>query len=139
MIRATCPECGHKHDFSDKHYGKSAKCRLCGTRLKIRPDYVNPTPPPAPVSPQHAAAPQQVVSVNSTTVIAAAQRDNTIAAVVNIFFSPFGFLVQGRLLTFMVYLAAWFLSLLLCLVGVGIIIIPILWIAGIVDALRYRG
>ena len=129
MIRATCHPCGHTHEFSNKHYGKQAKCRSCAARIRVVPD---PMPQPAP------AATAQPVTVNSTTVIASSGSENAVAAIVNVFFPPFGFLIQGRLLSFLAYTLLWLVTLLLCMVAIGFPIAILLWALGIVDALKYK-
>jgi len=133
MITVKCPECNHSHSFNDQHFGKSAQCRKCQARLKIIPNQPVAQAAPAPQYVATQAVPQHVVIKQSSDTSSA------LAAIINLLFPPFGFLIQGRAGTFVLYLIAWFFSILLIFVGIGLITTPGLWLVGIIDAAQHKG
>jgi len=66
------------------------------------------------------------------------RQSQALPAILNVFFPPFGQLVQGRLLAFLVWLVMLVISVMLMFVFVGFIIAPIAYILCIVDAAKYR-
>lgn len=67
------------------------------------------------------------------------KQSQALPALVNVFFPGIGQLIQGRVVAWLVWWLALGVSLVLTLVLVGLITTPILWIACIVDAAKYKG
>ena len=55
------------------------------------------------------------------------------------FFPGLGQLIQGRILAWLLWWVALFVSALLTLAVIGFITTPILWILCVIDAAKYKG
>ena len=92
--------------------------------------------------PQHPQQPQPVYIIQQET------RSNTLPAVVNLVFPPFGQLVQGRVLAFFCWLAIIFMAIVfVAVVGLltagigfllGFLVGPVIYILCILDAVWYK-
>ncbi|WP_437231045.1 hypothetical protein SH661x_002289 [Planctomicrobium sp. SH661] len=67
-------------------------------------------------------------------------QSQAVPALINLFFPSFGYLLQGRLGSFFVYwfAIALFLVIGLATAGIGLIVLPLIWILSIVDAAGYK-
>ncbi len=63
---------------------------------------------------------------------------NVIAALCSFFIPGLGQLVQGRILAAILFFIGMAISWVLVYVGIGFILVPIVYIWGIIDAARYK-
>lgn len=61
-----------------------------------------------------------------------------LAAILSMLLPGLGQLGQGRVVAGFALIALFVASLLLCLILIGFVLVPIVWIAGIIDALLWR-
>jgi len=66
-------------------------------------------------------------------------QSQALPALVNVFFPGLGQLIQGRILAWLLWWVALFVSALLTLAVIGFITTPILWILCVIDAAKYKG
>ena len=155
QIDYDCPTCGKTYRFSMKNVGLRAKCRECQCTFRIEPEvhlraepYVSPVhrrPHVESVFSSNEFKPVQVqrpltsrelerLSYNSS------RSANVLCAIVNLLFSPFGYLIQGRVkefvVTFILGIALAFLGLMLFFPLLGL---PVLWLFSVYDCATYEG
>lgn len=91
------------------------------------------------IAPSEKSRSQQKSQQQPTIVVnVTAPTSNTAAAVVNLFFPPFGHLVQGRFLMWFAWGMCFFVSAVLMLVGIGFILLPFAWVCCVLDAACYK-
>lgn len=73
-----------------------------------------------------------------TTIIVNQQPSQALPALVNVFLPGVGQLIQGRFLACIAWWLAFAVSIALMMAVIGFVTTPILWLACIVDAARYR-
>ena len=90
-------------------------------------------------SPQQFSQPVQHQSVVHHHHHSGAGSGSNVAAAICSFFIPgLGQLVQGRLGAGLVFLFADFVAFILCFVGIGFFLLPVIWIWAVVDAAIYQ-
>ena len=152
QIDYDCPTCGKTYRFSLTNVGRTAKCRECGCKFKIEPDLHMRSEPY--VSPVHRRPAEKVyveyrpakkpVPMTSRELERMSRSSNptvnALSAIVNLFFSPFGYLIQGRAKEFVITFVIGFV---LALLGLFLIIpwlgLPLLWLFTIIDCATYKG
>lgn len=72
-------------------------------------------------------------------VVVVQRQSQALPALVNLFFPPFGQLIQGRLLMFLLWLCVWAVTIALCFVVIGLFVLPFAYVLCILDAACYRG
>lgn len=73
-----------------------------------------------------------------TNFVQTPRQSQALPALVNVFFPPLGQLIQGRIIAFILWFFALLISLSLMIVGIGFILLPLLWILCIIEAAKYN-
>lgn len=140
-MRLSC-SCGFSGLVPDEYAGRTVRCKKCGQSIHLVASNVAPIPEPVPVPQpiyQPAAAPvQHIVVQQAPSPVVIVHQSQALPALVNVFFPPWGHLIQGRVGAFFLWSALLLLTGLSILILVGIVLFPLCWIWAIVDAANYR-
>lgn len=155
QIDYDCPTCGKSYRFSMKNVGLKARCRECQCTFKIEPEvHLRAEPYVSPVhrSPQVEKVYYSFENKPARTQKPMTRRElerasynsspsaNALCAIINLLFSPFGYLVQGRVkefaVTFLLGLALGITGLILVFPLLGL---PVLWLFSVYDCATYKG
>lgn len=121
MLTMKCPACGSNISYEATEATTVGQCGNCGERVRL------------------ASAPKMALPVNDTPPITAAQQtSNMIAAVLSFFLPGLGQLGQGRTAAGLTLMVFFVISILLCFVLVGFILVPVVCLAAALDAVMWR-
>ena len=119
-----CPFC------SELVKPQAKKCRHCGEILDIALRAAT-----RPV----ASAPTQAIVTNITNVSSTNSTSSALPALVSFFVPGLGQLIQGRVLAAVGWFCLTALAAASIGVGIGLVLLPLMWLLNIVDAAKYRG